>query len=260
MTRTANRVFDLRWPCLVACLAGAAPGVASAASPAGGASDTRWFQATEQSLMDAIGAGDKSPWAQIMDPQCIVTTEQGEVVTRQAFLDELRALPAGLSGGITVRDLRVQPFPGFAVVRFLADEQEDVFGQRLAIRYRVTDTFRRAGRKWKMVSSHVSVVTADPPPQPAAKGSWPGFVGTYQLLPDGWRFHVELRDGTLYGGRDPAQLRPFVPVTPDVLVLSGSLGEWIFVTDETGTARRLVSFRKFNPLVWTRIEEKRPSP
>jgi hypothetical protein len=241
------------WPVL-AVLASVVPGSGSA-EPARGAPDVPWFQATEQSLMDAIAVGDKAPWDRIMDPQCIITTEEGEVVTRQRFLDGLRALPAGTSGRITVRELRVRPFGGFAVVGFLADEQQDVFGQRLTTRYQVTDVFRRTGRGWKMVSSHVSVMTADPPARPVAKDAWPGFVGTYQLLPDGWRFHVELREGTLYGGRDPAKLRPFVAVTPDVLVLSGSLGEWMFVADGTGPARRLVSFRKFNPLEWTRVEQ-----
>jgi hypothetical protein len=34
-------------------------------------------------------------------------------------------------------------------------------------------------------------------------------------------------------------------------VLSGSLGEWLFVADKD-IATHIVSFRKFEPLVWTR--------
>jgi hypothetical protein len=37
-------------------------------------------------------------------------------------------------------------------------------------------------------------------------------------------------------------------------VVSGSLGEWIFVTDEHGQATRILDFRKFEPLVWSRVE------
>jgi hypothetical protein len=123
------------------------------------------FQSTEQALMDAVASGDKGVWDRVMDPSCIVTTEEGQVLGKQQFLDELRPLPAGLKGRIVVRDLTVQDLPGAAIVRYLADEWESVFGQRLTTRYRVTDTYRPAGKEWRLVASHVSVVTLDPPAQ-----------------------------------------------------------------------------------------------
>src|SRR5262249_25978150 len=216
----------------------------------------RWFQETEQALMDAIAPGDKAVWERVMDPSCVVTTEEGEILTRQQFLDGLGPLPAGLGGSIAVKDLSVQELPSFAVVRYLADETESVFGQPLAVRYRVTDTYRRIGSTWKMVASHLSVVTQDPPAQDVSRADWPALVGTYRLPPDGWTFTVELRDGGLVGGRDPARLRPLIPLTADALVLSGSLGEWLFVV-ENGRAARIVNLRKFAPLVWTRVEGAR---
>ena len=213
----------------------------------------QWFQKSEQSLMDAVASGDKAAWDRILDPSCILTSEEGEVMTREQFLSGLRPLPAGLTGGIAVKELTVQEFPSFAVVRFVADEWERVFGERLTTKYRVTDTFRRDGDEWKMVASHVAVVTQDPPAQNVSRAAWPALVGTYQLMPDGWTFTVQLRDGALYGGRDPKKLRPFIPLTPDAFVLSGSLGEWMFVV-ENGAATRIVSFRKFEPLIWTRVD------
>jgi Domain of unknown function (DUF4440) len=214
----------------------------------------RWFQSTEQALMDSIAVGDKGPWDRIMDPACIVTSEEGDVVSRQQFLDDLRPLPPGLTGSISVKELTVDEFPGVAVVRYRADESEAVFGQRLATRYRITDTYRGAAGGWKMVASHTSVVTQDPPAQEVSRAGWPGFVGRYRLLPDGWTFTVELRDGALYGGRDPNKLKPLIPLTPDAFVVSGSLGEWLFVT-ENGKAVRILDFRKFEPLVWTRVDD-----
>ncbi|HXB55127.1 MAG TPA: nuclear transport factor 2 family protein [Vicinamibacteria bacterium] len=217
------------------------------------AAETRqWFETVEQRLMNAVGSGDKSVWERVMDPSCVVTSEEGQVMTRQEFLDDLRPLPPGLTGDIAVKDLTVQEFPAFAVVRYLADERETVFGQALTTQYRVTDTFRRDRDNWWMVASHTAVVTRDPPSQVVSAAHWPSFVGTYQLLPDGWTFTVELRQGRLYGGRDPKNLGLFVPLTPDAFVLSGRLGEWLFVA-EPGEAARIVSFRKFEPLVWTRV-------
>ena len=212
-----------------------------------------WFQTTEQSLMDAVASGDKAVWERVMDPSCVVTSEEGEVVPREKLLADLQPLPPGLAGAITVKDLTVQEFPGFAVVRYLADEWETVFGQKLTVQYRTTDTYRQTDRGWKMVASHTSVVTEDPAAQDVSKADWPAFVGTYRLLPDGWTFTVELRDGKLYGGRDPKNLQPLIPLTPDAFVVSGRLGEWIFVT-EKGRAVRILNLRKFEPLVWTRVE------
>jgi len=217
----------------------------------------QWFRATEQALMNAITTGDKGPWDRVLAPDWVLTTEEGQLMGKKQFLEELRPLPAGLKGDLSVQELTVQHLDSVAVVRFLADEWETVFAQRLSTRYRVTDTYRRDGQEWKMVASHVSVITQDPPAQDVSKDQWPGFVGTYRLLPDGWTLTVELRDGLLWGGRDPKKLRQFIPLAPNVFVLSGSLGEWIFVTQK-GAVTHVLNFRKFEPLVWTRVEAAPP--
>ncbi len=249
-----GRTFLTRLIGIPACLFLAPASVATTTATGTVSSQTlQWFQTTEQALMDALVPGDRAIWDRIMDASCVVTTEEGEVVTKEQFLAELRPLPEGLSGGIAVKELTVREFPAFALVRYLADEWELVFGQRLSVHYRVTNAYRRDGPSWKMVASHLSVVTRDPPAQEVSKADWPGLVGQYQLLPNGWTFTVELRDGDLYGGRDPKKLRPLIPLTPDAFVVSGSLGEWVFVV-ENGKAARILDLRKLAVLVWTRVE------
>jgi len=110
-----------------ACLFLAPPNVAAAGTTRTVSSETlQWFQATEQALMDAIARGEKATWDRIMDPSCVLTTEEGEILTRGQFLDQLRPMPEGLSGGIAVKELTVQELPAFAVVRYVADEWESV--------------------------------------------------------------------------------------------------------------------------------------
>jgi hypothetical protein len=135
----------------------------------------------------------------------------------------------------------------------MLDEWETVFAQRITTRYRETDTFRRTTAGWKLMASHVSVITADPPAQKVATASWPSFVGTYQLLPDGWKYTVVLRDGKLYAGRDPAKLKLLVPLAPDAFVLADTLGELVFAANEEGKIDRIVELRKFEVLIWTRV-------
>ncbi len=233
------------------------PLVAGAAAPPDGAAAApdavRWFQATAQALVDAVATGDRSAWDAVMDPSCVITTEEGEILDRKRFLEELRPLPAGLQGRIAVRELAVQDLGDVAVVRYLLDEREVVFGQTLATRYRATDTYRRARGGWKLVASHSSVVTQDPPAQRVATSAWPSFAGTYRLLPAGWTMAVELRDGKLLAGPDPARLRAMVPVAQNAFVRSGLAGEWIFGTDDQGQVDRIVELRKSQVLIWTKV-------
>jgi len=46
---------------------------------------------------------------------------------------------------------------------------------------------------------------------------------------------------------------PAQPLTPNAVVLEGPLGEWIFVAGDDHVAMRIMDFRKFGPLVWTRV-------
>ncbi len=213
------------------------------------------FQRLEQTLMDAIAPGDKAVWDSMMDDGCVVTSEEGQLSSKAEFLRDFKPLPQGLSGGITVRDLTVQSVGSIELVRYEADEWEQVFGQRLTTKYRMTDAFRPDGTGWKLVASHTSVVTTDPPAQSVDRSHWRDLVGDYQLLPDGWVLHVELRDGALYGGRSPDKLRPLIPLTPVAFVLEGSLGELLFDTGGDRRANRIVEIRKFEALVWTRVTD-----
>jgi hypothetical protein len=68
-----------------------------------------------------------------------------------------------------------------------------------------------------------------------------------------WIFHVVLRDGSLFGGRDAAELAPLIPMATNVFVRRGSSGELIFISDANGDATRIIDLRKFQPLIWTRV-------
>jgi hypothetical protein len=224
-------------------------GAAAAPAP----SSQAWFQQTEQALLDAVAVGDRGVWEKTLADTWVGTSEEGEVLTKAQLLKDLSPLPPGLSGHITVRDLTVQETASYAIVRYVADEAESVFGQSLAVRYRTTDTFERAGTAWTMVASHTSVITQDPPAQTVSSAGWPALVGSYRLLPAGWTFKVALKDGALVGGREGSTPRPLVPLSPTAFVQQGRLGEWLFVVED-GRATRIVNVRKFAVLVWTRVE------
>jgi hypothetical protein len=114
--------------------------------PPAAAASQGWFQQTEQALMDAVAAGDRSVWDRVMDDTCVVTGEEGEKLTKAEFLKGLRPLPQGLSGTIVVRELTVQDVDNVAIVRFLLDESETVFGQQVTRRHAHVRHHRRSAR------------------------------------------------------------------------------------------------------------------
>ena len=45
---------------------------------------------------------------------------------------------------------------------------------------------------------------------------------------------LEVRDASFYGGRDPKNLRKFIPLAPEAFALTGQLGTWVFVKGKDG--------------------------
>src|SRR6476661_6712450 len=53
------------------------------------AGSREWFEKAEQTLMDAVASGDHAVWDQLMDDACVMTGEEGEQLTKAAFLKAL---------------------------------------------------------------------------------------------------------------------------------------------------------------------------
>ena len=58
--------------------------------------------ALTRGLLDAIATGDKAIWRTSLADDCLIIGEDGRTLTKSQFLDELRPLPAGYSGAISV--------------------------------------------------------------------------------------------------------------------------------------------------------------
>ena len=248
-----SRAPATRFPlCVVLCLS--LPFSTRLASAAAASPETvRWFQTTTQTLADAIASGDHSLWERTLAAEYTLTDEEGRVIARKQFLDELKGLPQGFSGTIAVKELTVDEYPSFAVVRYLYDEHETIVGQKLHTFYRTTDTYRKDGKDWKLVATQATVVPSDPEPlvTPAA-AELARLEGTYQLAP-GRNFLVKARDGKLVGGRNEASLKEMIPLSPLVFVPKGGIYPQIFVLDASGKATQLVQYHKFEEVVQKRV-------
>lgn len=226
------------------------------ATPARADHANDWFQTTTQALFDAVATGDKHLWSALLDRDCIITNEDGAVMDRQKFLDELRPLPPGFTGTIKVRDLTVRYVGSAAVVHYWLDETEDIFGQHLATGYVETDTYRKDGRSWKIMAQHTTVVPRDMDPLDVDKSGWSKLVGSYALSDKtSRRYRVVLRDGKLYGGSTPETATELIPLSPLVFHQKGSIHLMVFVKGQNDDIPEVREIHKYNEIRMNRVPD-----
>ena len=237
------------------CVIGAAVCLLVLGSPPAPAADpVEWFRTTTQKLYDAVAPGDTAVWDRVLDADCRITTEDGEVFDKKSFLAEMRPLPAGFVGHITVRGLTVRQLAGSAVVHYWLDETEDVFSQHLRTTYVETDVYRRADTSWKMVALQVTVVPRDLDAIAVSSADWPELAGDYRLADEATsHYEVRLRDGALYGGRDEKTATLLIPLAPLVFFQKGSIHLMIFVRDGSGAIKEVRELHKYNEVVMKRV-------
>jgi hypothetical protein len=222
-----------------------------------GSESSAWFQSTTQELYDAVAPGDKGPWDRVLAEDCTITTEDGEVLTKTQFLQEMRPLPAGFSGQIKVRGLTMRPLGTGAVVHYWLDEVEGIFGQELRTTYVETDTYERVQDSWKMVAAQVTVVPRDLAPIDVSPNGWQRLLGVYKYSDKASsQYQVFVRDGLLYGGRDVKSATRLIPLAPLVFYQQGSIHIMIFVQDQQGAVNEVRELHKYNEVRMKRFPGK----
>jgi len=223
--------------------------------------DASWFRTTTQALVDAVTDGAPAIWDRVLDPDCIITNEDGAVMGKARFLEDLRPLPAGFSGDIKVRDLTVRTLGTGAVVHYWLDERENVFDQQLKTTYVETDTYRRSGDTWVVVAMQVTVVPRDLEPVPnASAGGWRELLGEYRYDERATsRYRVFVRDGELFGGSDLKSATRLIPLAPLVFYQQGSIHLLVFVRNRGGAVTEVRELHKYNEVRLERVTGGRPS-
>src|SRR5882672_1461690 len=107
----------------------------------------------EQSLMIAIPASDTDTCKKYLSTDFFIVTEDGTRLGRAQFLSGFSPLPKGYSGYINVIKPKVTFHESCAVISYVADEYETVFGQKLHTTYGTMNMYIKADTSWKMISS-----------------------------------------------------------------------------------------------------------
>jgi Domain of unknown function (DUF4440)/Domain of unknown function (DUF3471)/Oxidoreductase molybdopterin binding domain len=204
-----------------------------------------------QELLDAASRGDKEPWLQHVDEDCLFTTEDGQTLTEKELIEQIQPFPAGYSGTLKMANPKVRSYGMTAVITYDALETETIYGQELKTRYHTTDTYLFRFGHWRMIASQGMAVPKDPPLARVDPKVYDAYAGAYELAP-GVTYTVTREGGKLFGQRSGAPRQELLPEAEDRFFLHGVRGVKIFVRDPNGRAVRLLDRRDGNDLVWKR--------
>jgi hypothetical protein len=233
-------------------LAAVAALLASGCLHAGEPLATTLKQAT-QALMDATAPGERAVWAHYTDARFVYVTEDNEVKTRAAVLEDLKPLPPGYAGWITVEAFECHAFGSFAVTTYIVDEHEIIEGQTLHARYRSSDTWLRSAAGWRLAAAQVFAIQQDPPRGTLSAPRLADYEGDYSLSA-ATRQSIR-RDGDhLLAERTGRAAQVLLPESGDVFFTPGRpRTRRIFTRAADGQVSGFADRREGIDLLWTRV-------
>jgi len=251
-SRTA-RVLSRRELIAIGVTVGGLAGSAGAQTDSTPASNVNaMLQRQTQELMDAVAAGDRTPWQRYIADTVTFVTEDGTRKSKTDLVDEIRALPPEIWGRIRVIDFDVVRHDRVAVATYIADEEEGYYGQVIRARYRSTDTWLLSDGAWRMIASQVIALRDDPPSIDLAPSKLDAYIGRYALTAS-VAYTITREGANLRGQRTGRKEEPLKVEAPDVLFVPGQPRlRKIFRRDSAGRITGFVERRETWDISWQR--------
>jgi hypothetical protein len=211
-----------------------------------------------QARLDAIAIGDKAPWERDLDPAALLMDEEGNVTTKAQLLAELQQLPKGSWGTLRLTQPHFSQIGDLAILAFIADENETIYGQHFHADFGEVDTYHKTNAGWLLASETETRLPQEPPTVRPTAAQMQAVAGNYRMLDGPLVFAVTIVNGQLFGGRQgstplrmyaiadqPGQY--FRPHRPETL---------IFVPNAGGRATKLIDRRYYNrDMVYERVDK-----
>lgn len=208
----------------------------------------------EQQLMDAIPAADTALWSRYLHENFFIVTEDGTAYNKKDFLKTFSPLPKGYSGYIKVIKPHIVFKNNTAVIQYVSDEYETVFGQQLHTTYASADTYIKTGTAWKMIASQVFEIPQLPPAIKISLSILKNYTGTYQLN-DTIKCTISLSNDSLFIQKKGRKKEVLLAETENIFFRqSDTRGRKVFVKNEEGIMLMLER-RNGEDVVWKRNEK-----
>lgn len=227
---------------------------AASTAPAPQAATQAELARLSQELLDAVTDGKPDVWRRILDPQALVTDEDGKVYTTEEIAKEIRPLPVGYEGTLRMDNVRFSMSGDVAVLSYDIPETLKLHGQTLHTHFRSTDVYRRLDDGWRLFAKQSLVIPGDLDPVKLDTRVYADYVGRYALGADAV-LRVTREGDRLYSRRDERPKDELLPIGDDRFVRKGHpRGERFFRRGADGKVIALVDRRDNLDLAWKRIE------
>jgi hypothetical protein len=201
-----------------------------------------------QELFDAVAVGNQEPWKKYFAEDCLFFDEKGRNFTKAELVGDVRPLPNGYSGKITVGKPKSLIHGDTAILSYDVNEIETVFGQNLKARYHVTDTWFRRNNNWQIAASQAFRYYEDPAVGKIDKAKLQSFVGTYELAPGQTRIVSVDGDNLVVEGNGKRET--LLPEGSEIFFRKGVEGRILFRADNSGKIDALIDRRNNEDIVW----------
>ena len=202
-----------------------------------------------QELMDAVAAGNKSPWQKYFADDCMYFDEKGRSMNKAALLADVSPLPPGYSGNIKLVKAQSHITRDTAILSYDLDESETIFGQEMTARYHGTDTWMLRNGQWQIVAGQMLRYYEDPAPAKPDPTKFSDYLGTYELVPG--NVQTISTDGhSLFAQRSGRPQNQLIAESPDLFFRKGIEGRYLFRRSNTGKVDALIDRRNNEDLLW----------
>ena len=206
-----------------------------------------------QELLDAIAPGKVEVWRKYLDPKMLHVDENNTVRGKEELIKELTPLPAGLVGSIEIASFKVELHENVAVATHEDQEHLDYHRQKLASRFRTTDTWLKTREGWRLIASQVMAVLKDPPAVNLSEEQLCAYNGVFELTPD-ISETVHCKNGALSAVRTSRPETIYKAETADVFFVPGRpRTRRIFQRDKSGAVIGFADRREGEDIVWRKV-------
>ena len=214
---------------------------------------TQEFPLRDQQRLDAMAAGDVKVWDAVLAVDAVDVDENGEIIHRADFLQQLQPLPPGVSGKFTTSAYAAQK-PGEVVTVIHTDDEEETFrGQQRTAQYLITETWQRQEGISILLLDHAHSVRKEPKAVVLFTADLDAYAGRYPAAPD-LIYTIKREADHLIAEREGRPNVVLEAEVRDVFFVSGQLRtRKIFERDSTGRVTAFVDHREGSDLVRRRL-------
>jgi Domain of unknown function (DUF4440) len=206
-----------------------------------------------QELLDAIAPGKVEVWRKYLHPKMLHVDENDTVRGKEELLKELTPLPAGLVGSIEIASFKIELHDNVAVATHEDQEHLDYHGQKLASRFRATDTWLKTREGWRLIATQVLPVLKDPPAASLSEEQLCAYNGVFELTPDVTET-IRCKDGGLAAVRTGRPEAMYKAEIADVFFVPGRpRTRRIFQRDKTGAVTGFADRREGEDIAWRKV-------